>query len=412
MLWIIFAAMVLLAVGFLVWPLLRAASSGGNAAVDRGTHDMTVYRDQLNELEEDLASGRIGERDAAAAKLEISRRLLRVDTELQAAAATGVEKASEKMSLAMAAILVVGVPVSVMVVYLFLGSPDYLKQAEVATNRAAAAMTNGQPSADDIRAMVEKLAKRLETEPDDMEGWRMLGRSYRAMGDHPASARAFGRAAALDPENSGAFATWGEALVFSANGTVTGEARAAFEKAYALNKINPVAQYYMAIAKYQAGDGQGAFAGLVALARAFRPDAPWQGAVRGRLAEVAAQIGAEVPPDVAPSVMTAAPLGSTGGSPANDATSASRPRTGPDRADIEAAAELSDDQRNEFIRSMVARLAGRLEENPDDADGWLRLGRAYGVLGERDKSLDAYQKALKLRPDDQKIRGLIESLSD
>merc|ERR1711916_190286 len=69
---------------------------------------------------------------------------------------------------------------------------------------------------------------------------------------------------------------------------------------------------------------------------------------------------------------------------------------GPTREDVEAAGEMSADEQNEFIRSMVARLADRLAEEPDDLDGWMRLGNAYKVLNEVDQAIDAYEKAQDL----------------
>jgi cytochrome c-type biogenesis protein CcmH len=72
---------------------------------------------------------------------------------------------------------------------------------------------------------------------------------------------------------------------------------------------------------------------------------------------------------------------------------------GPGAADIAAAESMSPEARNSMIRTMVDSLAARLESNPDDLDGWLRLGRARQVLGENDKSVEAYAKAAALAPD-------------
>ncbi|MFQ5959697.1 MAG: tetratricopeptide repeat protein, partial [Alphaproteobacteria bacterium] len=77
--------------------------------------------------------------------------------------------------------------------------------------------------------------------------------------------------------------------------------------------------------------------------------------------------------------------------------------SGPTQEDVENAQAMSDDDRVEMIRGMVARLAGRLEDNPDDLEGWLRLGRAYGALGDAAGARDAYAQAATLAPDDADV---------
>jgi len=79
------------------------------------------------------------------------------------------------------------------------------------------------------------------------------------------------------------------------------------------------------------------------------------------------------------------------------------PRAGPSAAEMAKAAEMSPEERQAMIRNMVDGLAVKLAQNPDDIDGWKRLGRAYGVLGERDKAVDAYEHAERLKPDDTRI---------
>ena len=89
------------------------------------------------------------------------------------------------------------------------------------------------------------------------------------------------------------------------------------------------------------------------------------------------------------------------------------PAPGPSAEDVEAASRMSIDDRQEMIRSMVARLAERLAETPDDADGWIRLGRSYRVLGEAAKSRAAYAKAAVLRPDNVSVlSGYIASIAN
>ena len=80
---------------------------------------------------------------------------------------------------------------------------------------------------------------------------------------------------------------------------------------------------------------------------------------------------------------------------------------GPTEDQMAPAAKLPQAQRDEMIRGMVAQLAARLQSQPDDIDGWLRLGRSYSVMQERDKAVDAYERAAHLRPDDVGIKLLV-----
>ncbi|HET8996648.1 MAG TPA: tetratricopeptide repeat protein, partial [Acetobacteraceae bacterium] len=76
----------------------------------------------------------------------------------------------------------------------------------------------------------------------------------------------------------------------------------------------------------------------------------------------------------------------------------------PDDAAMAAAAQMPEAQRKQFIQSMVAKLAAQMQSKPNDLGGWMRLGRAYAVLGDKAKAVDAYQRAAALKPDDVTIK--------
>jgi cytochrome c-type biogenesis protein CcmH len=247
--------------------------------------------------------------------------------------------------------------------------------------------------------VVVKLAERMRQNPDDPRGWRLLGRSYLTLGRHEAAARAFGRTVALDDGDIEARVGLGEALTLAAEGTVTAAARVAFEAALARQPKNDRARYYLGLAARQTGRPQLAYDRWLALALSAPDEAPWLPHVLEQLTRVAAELGidlaAELPAKLAWRLEKAA-------------------SSGPDRADVEAAGEMTPEARQAFVRSMVTRLAARLEAAPDDADGWLRLGRAYRVLGRHAVAAEAYAKAAALRPDDAsalllRARVLIEA---
>jgi cytochrome c-type biogenesis protein CcmH len=152
----------------------------------------------------------------------------------------------------------------------------------------------------------------------------------------------------------------GEALTAAANGVVTGEAKATFDRAVAIEASHFKAMYYLGLAAQQ--DGNAAEAGRIwrdLIAKA-PPTAPWLSVVRQSLA------GVEAP---------------------------GAPPPGPRADDIAAASEMTPDARNQMIRGMVERLAVRLHENGSDVEGWLRLLRAYMVLGEHDRAKAAAGEA-------------------
>jgi cytochrome c-type biogenesis protein CcmH len=176
-------------------------------------------------------------------------------------------------------------------------------------------------------------------------------------------------------------------LVLAANGIVTPAAHDAFEKSLARDPREGVARFYLAVADAQAGKADVAITAWQKLASEVPENAPMRTELQRRIAAAAASAGIAAPPLAAPAA--AAP-----------ATAAA---PGPDAAQMSEAANMPPEQRQAMIRGMVERLATRLQTAPDDLDGWQRLGRAYGVLGERDKAADAYEHAATLDPKNVRI---------
>ena len=172
---------------------------------------------------------------------------------------------------------------------------------------------------------------------------------------------AYRRAISLKPDQPQLHAELGEVLVLEAGGTVTPAAEAEFGK----SGNDPRARFYGAEADLQRGDNGAAKTALQALLADAPVDAPWRKIVAARLAEIAPgepQAGAKTP-------------------------------AGPTGQDIAAAQSISPEERQAMIRGMVERLAARLDQNPDDKEGWTRLARAYDVLGETEKARAARARA-------------------
>ena len=373
-LWVIFALMALAVVAGLVLPLLRRSA----AAPARADYDLQVYRDQLEDLKRDLDRGVVTETEERSARLEIERRLLKVaDQRGGAAAASGGRRFGTVLVLAIA------VPVSGLWLYLQLGSPDLPSQPLASRDLSQQRVAGGELPPD-MAQIVERLVQRLEEVPEDYRGWTLLGRTYMVTRSYDDAIAAYRRAIAL-PEaetDSTAHSALGEALVFVAGGVVTPEAVESLKRAEARDRRDPSARFYLALARAQAGDMQSAFEGWLSLARDSRPDAPWMASLRPRLAQAADELRIDL--------ATVWPEGFETPEPAPP---------GPTSDDVAAAQDMSAEDRMEMIRGMVGRLAERLEQEPDDAEGWARLGQSYRVLGEDAKARDAFARVAALRPD-------------
>jgi cytochrome c-type biogenesis protein CcmH len=367
--WIATAAMTAGVVALLLRRLLRSPA----VAVSPDGFDGTVYRDQLKELERERAAGEIGATEAEAARAEIARRLL------AASSATKPTTPAPSRPPRMVAVgLALLLPVAALAIYLAEGAPGLPSQPFAARDQGArVAMQTAE-------ARAQALEQRLAAAPRDRDGWIELGGRWSELGEYAKAADAYGRAIALtagglsdaDPTLSGRY---GEALVGANGGTVTETARAAFERVMALQPSDPRARYFLALADFQAGDNRAALDLWQGLMRDSPADAPWVPSARQHLTETAQRLGLDS--------RTAIPQ------PRPPATA--QP-AGPSAA---AIAGLPPDQQAKAIRGMVDSLAARLEQSPNDLQGWVRLARARGVLGDTAAAADAYARAVALAPD-------------
>ena len=365
-------------------------------------YNLAVYRDQLAELDRDVGRGVLSGEEAESARAEISRRILALSP--GAAPRTG-----SRASLATVAAAVLLLPVAAWTVYWQLGSPS-VPDEPFASRRAQASVTTSaaNPHAD-MAGAVAKLSAHLREHPDDIAGWMLMGRSQIDLGRYHDAADAYRRAADLSNQRPDIVGDWAEALVMSAGGTVTPDAKKAFEEALKDPESAPRSRYYLALTDLQQGDAKGALKGWVDLEADSPPNAEWLPLLRQRIAETAKAQGID-PATLKTSAgkeRAAAPSQSRaeGVAPAAVGTV---PTGAPSRAQVEATARATaaatPEQREAMIRGMVANLAAKLEKNPDDVDGWARLGRSYMVLGDPAKAADAYGRAVKLRPGDAALK--------
>lgn len=342
-----------------VWPLLR---SGGAQTLDRADGALAIFTDQLAEVDRDMARGLISETEADAAKTEIKRRMLSADKERGSAGhATG----GNIVLLAMA----VAVPLGAAGIYSVMGAPDV-------PSVPFAERAQEQETQSDLTVLTERLESRLLAEPGggESEGWQLLATTYMNMGRVGDSIRAWEVLVAREDATSATYSQYAEALITAESGVVTTRARAALAKAQELDPANPAVTYYIAIGMEQ--DGQTPSARRLLIERIAQETTPqeWMPFFMSEVNRMGAEFGLD---------------------PVNLPEFADAPR-GPSQEDVEAAAELTPEERMEFIRSMVAGLAERLADDPSDLQGWMQLARAYSVLGETENAREALTSAKAL----------------
>ncbi|MSP43853.1 MAG: c-type cytochrome biogenesis protein CcmI, partial [Alphaproteobacteria bacterium] len=275
--WIIAAVMALGASALLAAPLLRERR--GDAP--RGAHALEVYRLQLAELAGEEERGVISSVEASGARLEIQRRMLRADNEAgqaskpDASDILGSQQTGRFRKWAAAGVAILA-PMLAFAVYLAVGSPD------LSPNRDAGQVAGADTEHMDMLALTEKLAARLETHPEDIQGWMLLGRSYVTLENFPKALNAYAKAVALAGDRPApmVLAEYGETLVQANNGVVGEDARVQFHKVLQIIPFEPRSLFYLGLAKAQTGDAKGALDDWVALLKQAEPGAPWAGAVR------------------------------------------------------------------------------------------------------------------------------------
>jgi cytochrome c-type biogenesis protein CcmH len=257
MLWFALALMTGAAMAAIAWPLTRQARSL------RSGSDLAVYRDQLEEVRRDQAAGRIGDSEAEAAEVEVSRRLLAAadaEAALQASTAT---PGSRRRAVALAALVVVSFGSAG--TYLSLGSPTLPGQP-------LASRDQGQS----IDAMIAQVEGHLARNPNDGRGWEVIAPVYLRLGRVEDAIKARRNALAFSGETSERQAGLGEALVAASDGKITPEARKSFARAVELDGGNIKARYFLGVAAEQ--DGQPA-------------DAPWAEFIRQEVTRVSGAPG-------------------------------------------------------------------------------------------------------------------------
>ena len=343
---LIFAAMTAAAVSAVIFPLTRRHRQ------ERSGSDVVVYRDQLDEVERDLAAGLIAKSEAEAARVEISRRLIAAEESSRTTLPVSSPASGRPQRIA-AAVALLALPVLAGGLYLWLGSPQLASAQQERAPQAAQANES-------VEGLISQVEGYLQRNPQEGRGWEIVAPVYMQLSRYSDAVRAWRNALQLLGESAERDANLGESLTAEANGVVTAEAKAAFVRAADLDSTLVTARYYLGLAAEQDGDRAKAakiWRDLIVEAPA---GAEWVPEVRKALARVDGSSG--VPPAAAEGSIAAAP-------------------------------NAPNEQQSAMIKGMVERLAARLKQDGSDAEGWARLVRSYRVLDEPDKALAAMADA-------------------
>lgn len=250
------------------------------------------------------------------------------------------------------------------------------------------AAASGQ-QAPDVDAMIAGLEARLKQKPDDAEGWRMLGWAFFETGRYGESASAYARATQIDPSKAEYWSSLGEARVLAGPGNVPAPAREAFARALNIDARDPRARYFTAVAKDLDGDHAGAVRDWLALLADTPAGAPWEQDVIRVVRQVGEKHGIEVESRLA----QRKPAAMAGG-----AAIASSAIPGPDRAQMQAAAQLPPGQQQAMVQQMVDGLEAKLKANPAQPERWIMLMRSRMTLGQPAQAARALRQGVAANP--------------
>ncbi len=373
--WAVAGAITVAVVAILLLALRRGAGDAGAA-----DYDLRVYRDQLAEVDRDLARGIIAPADAERLRAEVSRRVLQADKALSAAPPARAARSGAAIAVTVAAMIA-----GAFGGYWWLGAPGYadmplqLRKAEAETRRETrpdqasveAARTASPPPAPSLEdaALLEQLRTAVQTYPDNIRGHELLARTEARLGNYAAAHAAQTRMIALkgDKATAADHANAAELMILATNGYVSPQAEAELTAALKADGTNGLARYYSGLMLAQIGRPDLAFNLWRGLLESSATTDPWVAPLRDQIGTLAQLAGVryDLPPEI----------------------------KGPAAADVAAAAQMSEADRTAMIENMVAGLNDELATRGGPPEKWAQLIRAYGVLGNTARAAEIYAEA-------------------
>jgi cytochrome c-type biogenesis protein CcmH len=372
----------------------------GDDIPDASEYDLKVYRDQLAEVERDVARGVIPHEDAERARTEISRRILAADGSRSSAAP---QNAPNRILIGALGILLGAGSVAL---YLWIGQPGYGDLALKDRIAFAEQMRENRPSqqaavdslppfvpqenlSDEFVTLMERLRETVAGRPDDLQGYMLLAQNEARMGNFAAAAAAQENLLRIKAESVTAedIADYGELLVMAAGGYVSPEAETAFRAALARDETDGRSRYYIGLMMIQTGRPDITFRLWDGLLRRGPADADWIEPILAQIETVAQLAG----------VNYTVPAIGTG-----DAR-------GPSAEDIENAGQMTPAERMEMIGGMVEGLSNRLATEGGPPQDWARLITSLAIMGNPDQALAVYTNAMEVFAGDPGAEDIIRA---
>ncbi|HVX37091.1 MAG TPA: c-type cytochrome biogenesis protein CcmI [Hyphomicrobium sp.] len=387
--WILVACLVAVVTLVITRPLLGAAPlAPEDPDAVTAAADIAVYKDQLKEVAADEASGTLASSEAEIARSEIARRLLRTNAGKNSAE---VPRRSGRARIATYASVLTSivVPIVSLVLYLAYGAPGL--PGDPLSARIAQSSVLEKPN-----DLVAKVEERLREHPEDGKGWSVVAPVYYAMGRYADAANAYAKAMRLVGETPDRLEGFANARIRVENGVIPEDARKALARILVIAPDKKEPRIWLALAKEQDGKLTEAAADYRQLIDQAPTNAPWRKMLEARLASLTPDAGGKPA------------SGETPQKSADEATSAPQQPSAPNASAVMA---MTPEQRQAFIGQMVDGLASRLKENGSDTAGWLKLIRAYQVLGRHDDAVKALGDARTNLKGDQVGLARIDDLA-
>jgi cytochrome c-type biogenesis protein CcmH len=397
MFWVIIGAMAVLVTALLSQAVLRARAQDVAGAAE---FDLRVYRDQLAEVDRDVARGVLPEEDAERVRTEISRRILASD-----AASRGTTHASSApqtpILLALAVVLLGGS----LALYLQIGAPGYGDLALEDRKAMAQQMRESRPSqqaaqdslapfaapemAPEMAALLTRLREVVGERPDDVQGQIFLAQYEARIGNFTAAVAAQDAVLRIKSDTATAddIADYGELLVYAAGGYVSPEAERAFRAALAQDAEDGRSLYYIGLMMSQTGRPDIAFQLWDRLLRQGPPEASWIEPIQAQIMPLSVRAGVNYTmPTIGDGAMR-----------------------GPTAEDIEAAADMTAEERMAMVSGMIEGLANRLATQGGPPQDWARLITSLAVTGQPDQALAVFTNAMEVFADDPGALDIIRT---
>ena len=359
--------------------LLQALRRAGTEAAPTGAEDLIIYRDQLAEVDRDLARGVLPPEEAGRLRIEVQRRILETGRSQPDAPNRKASDPALAGSAVVLAVILSGI------IYLSLGAPGYpdLPIAERIANSDVE--YQNRPSQDTLEAalpaftppsdvdkitldIVEQLRAAVAKNPEALQGQIYLAQQEANLGNYSAARIAQDAVIRLKGAQANAddYANLGVIMVYAAQGIVSPQAEAAFTEALIRTPTHPAARFYLGLMAAQVGRPDKTFPLWKALLDEGPDTAPWIPEITQNLQQIADAAGIRY----------------------------QAPQTkGPTAGDMANAAQMSAEDRQTMIEGMVGGLEGRLLADGGPIEDWIKLINALGVLNAPDRAKAAYAKA-------------------